>query len=126
MPPRKSKPTRKITRRQKSSRQERRRSPRVETKLLTMFRERERDERAVSFVRTLNLSSTGALIESADPLRVGQLVHVEILLDFNRVVNVQARVVHLNAQAEGFIFAGLKFHKLDKGAKQLLKEQVSP
>lgn len=103
---------------------ERRAAPRVETNLLASYRD-SACASAAGFVRTLNLSETGALIESADPFYVGQTLRLEFLLDYDRVAKVEGRVTRVTRVAE-FYRAGIAFVNVAPHMQRLLARQVSP
>lgn len=103
---------------------ERRHARRAKVKLLTAFRSLEAS--AVlkdGFVRALDLSTLGALLESPDPFVEGQQLSLEFLIDNNRIVQVNGKVNRVT-RAEEFYLVAVVFEKLSARAKRLISEQV--
>ena len=72
---------------------ERRRATRGNLKLLTAFRCLDAGKESYTgFVRALNLSPIGALLESPDKFAPGQNLALEFLLDNNRIAQTSGRV----------------------------------
>ncbi len=104
---------------------ERRKKPRVNAHLLASFRCLDKDQVTLSgFVRTLNLSEEGALLESPDPFPIGQLLNLEFLMDYDRVASVEATVNRVTRNKEMYRVA-VKFTNLSQANRRLLAKQVS-
>jgi hypothetical protein len=103
---------------------ERRKAPRVTAHLLASFRCI--DDGTVTltgFVRTLNISEEGALLESPDTFKTGQTLALEFLLDYDRMVNVEGRVLRVTRNKEGYRVA-VSFTNLTPANRRLLAKQV--
>ena len=103
---------------------ERRKSPRVTAHLLASFRCIDGGTVTnTGFVRTLNISEEGALLESPDDFPVGQTLALEFLLDYDRMVNVEGRVLRVHKNKEGYRIA-VTFTNLTSANRRLLAKQV--
>lgn len=103
---------------------ERRRKPREKAHLLSAFRFIEGgDLNLAGFVRTLNVSEAGALLESPDPFPVGQRLALELLLDEDRVIRVDAQVVRVTHSKEAY-HIGVAFADLTPANRRLIEKQV--
>ncbi len=103
---------------------ERRKSPRVTAHLLASFRCIEGGSVSnTGFVRTLNISEEGALLESPDEFSIGQILSLEFLLDYDRMVNVEGRVLRVSKNKEGYRIA-VTFTNLTSANRRLLAKQV--
>ena len=97
---------------------------RVKTNLLTAYRCLEKGTvTATGFWRTLNLSSTGALLESPDPLQEGQALELEFLLNDDQRVTVQAHVTGVK-HVKAFYNADVAFDELDAQTQRLIDLQT--
>lgn len=104
---------------------ERRRAVRGNLKLLTAFRCLEPDQEMRSgFVRALNLSKIGALLESPDEFSVGEKLAVEFLLDNNRIAQADVRVTRVTRHAP-FFHVAVEFTRVTPKAQQLIEKQIA-
>jgi hypothetical protein len=102
-----------------------RRTAQGNLKLLTAFRCLEGGtESRTGFVRALNLSTRGALLESPDEFEHGQMLALEFLLDNNRIAHVEGRVTRVTARTQ-FYHIVVEFDKLTPQARRLIDLQVS-
>lgn len=103
---------------------ERRRAKRKSVKLLTAFRYMNADqELRTGFVRTLNLSTVGALLESPDEFKVGEPLSIEFLLDNNRIAQADVRVTRVTQQ-EPFYHIAVEFTHVSARARHLIEQQL--
>jgi hypothetical protein len=103
---------------------ERRRATRGNLKLLTAFRCLDAGkESQTGFVRALNLSPIGALLESPDKFSLGQTLALEFLLDNNRIAQINGCVTRVNKRAE-FYHVAVEFAKVSSKARRLIQLQV--
>ncbi|MCL5950671.1 MAG: PilZ domain-containing protein [Chloroflexi bacterium] len=105
------------------ARTERRQKPRSGMNLLVALRSHERGNGWSGFARTLDLSESGALLETPDPFQVGQSLSIELLLNEDRVVEVNATIIRITA-AQGTHRVALKFEQLEPHVQRLLARQV--
>jgi c-di-GMP-binding flagellar brake protein YcgR len=104
---------------------ERRRAPRGNFKLLTAFRCLDADqETRTGFVRSLNLSEVGALLESPDEFAVGEKLGVEFLLDNNRIAQADVRVTRVTRQ-DPFYHIAVEFVRVSPQARRLIDKQIA-
>jgi|YNPBryantNP2012_1023418.scaffolds.fasta_scaffold03995_3 hypothetical protein len=121
--PRSSPARTKSTPRQKTV--ERRKARRRTVKLLTAFRYLDpNQELHTGFVRTLNLSTVGALLESPDEFKVGEPLSVEFLLDNNRIAQADVRVTRVTQQ-DKFYHIAVEFTHVSTRARRLIEQQLS-
>ncbi len=104
----------------KKPKTERRRATRGNVKLLTAFRAPNQN----GFVRALNLSTYGALLESPDPFSAGQTLDLEFLLDENQLVQVAGTVLRVNKKGPFYLVA-VGFGKLSAKIKRLITSQIA-
>ncbi|MEW5718721.1 MAG: PilZ domain-containing protein [Chloroflexota bacterium] len=117
-----SRPKRKSSPRKPSA--ERRRAPRGNLKLLTAFRCLDVGKESLTgFVRALNLSPIGALLESPDAFTLGQTLALEFLLDNNRIAQTDGRVTRVRKR-EKFYHVAVEFAKVSPKARRLIQLQV--
>jgi hypothetical protein len=103
---------------------ERRRATRGKLKLLTAFRCLDAGEEAhTGFVRALNLSPIGALLESPDAFALGQSLALEFLLDNNRIAQADGRVTRVNKR-DKFYRIAVEFAKVSSKVRRLIQLQV--
>ncbi len=103
---------------------ERRRAPRGSLKLLTAFRCLDVGKESLTgFVRALNLSSIGALLESPDKFDLGQNLALEFLLDNNRIAQTDGRVTRVSKR-DKFYHVAVEFAKVSSKARRLIQLQV--
>ncbi len=115
--------TRKRTIRKRAD--ERRRATRGKLKLLTAYRCLDAGaETFTGFARALNLSETGALLESPDEFAVGQTLALEFLLDNNRIVQVPGQVARVSKR-DNFYQVAVDFAKLPAPTRHLLAKQIA-
>ncbi len=103
---------------------DRRRAPRHSVKLLTAFHSL--DPAApiqTGFVRALNLSTTGALLESPDPFAIGENLALEFLINNDRIVQATGTVQRINKK-NPFYHVAVTFGKLTARSKRLILEQI--
>lgn len=113
-----------ITRTRRGKIVERRRAKRKSVKLLTAFRYLNADqELRTGFVRTLNLSTVGALLESPDEFKVGEPLSIEFLLDNNRIAQADVRVTRVT-KCEPFYHIAVEFTHLSARARRLIEQQL--
>jgi len=97
-------------------------------KLVTLHTYVSRDEtgtfRAPKPVRTLNLSSTGALIESPDRLFPEDVCTFKLVTDDGRSGEVQGRVVWVEQNPGGAYRAGIAFRNITPDEQYLLDLQL--
>ncbi len=104
---------------------ERRKARRRTVKLLTAFRYLDpNQELHTGFVRTLNLSTVGALLESPDEFKVGEPLSVEFLLDNNRIAQADVRVTRVTQQ-DKFYHIAVEFTHVSTRARRLIEQQIS-
>ena len=103
---------------------ERRKQKRVEVHFLTSYRARERAATTEGFARTLNLSLVGVMIESPDPLQVGQELTLEFLMDNDAVAKVRGRVLHVTPGRDDLHLAGIIFEAPARRVQELLARQI--
>jgi len=103
---------------------DRRRAPRRSVKLLTSFRSLNPAAPVqTGFVRALNLSTTGALLESPDPFAIGESLALEFLINNDRIVQATGTVTRINKKSP-FYHVAVTFDKLAARTKRLILEQV--
>ena len=103
---------------------ERRRATRGNLKLLTAFRCLDAGkESQTGFVRALNLSPIGALLESPDKFVSGQTLALEFLLDNNRIAQTNGRVTRVTKH-DKFYHVAVEFAKVTSKARRLIQLQV--
>ena len=103
---------------------ERRRATRGNLKLLTAFRCLDAGKESYTgFVRALNLSPIGALLESPDKFVSGQTLALEFLLDNNRIAQTNGRVTRVTKRAK-FYHVAVEFAKVTSKARRLIQLQV--
>lgn len=103
---------------------DRRRSPRYRVKLLTAFRSlNPAAPIQTGFVRALDLSTTGALLESPDPFAIGENLALEFLINNDRIVQATGTVKRINKKSP-FYHVAITFDKLTARAKRLILEQI--
>ena len=104
---------------------ERRRAARGNLKLLTAFRCLDAGKEShTGFVRALNLSPAGTLLESPDKFALDQVLSLEFLLDNNRIAQAEGRVTRV-AKRDKFYHVAVKFGKLSSQARRLIQLQIS-
>lgn len=104
---------------------ERRRASRGNLKLLTAFRCLDVDqETRTGFVRALNLSKIGALLESPDEFTVGEKLAVEFLLDNNYIAQADVRVTRVTRH-EPFYHIAVEFTRVSPQARRLIDKQIA-
>ncbi len=104
---------------------ERRKATRRNVKLLTAFRYLDANQELRSgFVRTLNLSTLGALLESPDAFQVGEQLSIEFLLDNNRIAQADVRVTRVTPRAP-FYHIAVEFTRVSTRARRLIEQQIS-
>jgi c-di-GMP-binding flagellar brake protein YcgR len=102
---------------------ERRRAPRTETKLLVSYRAQVTEPTPAGFVRSLNLSEQGMLLESPDRFEAGQLLTFEILLDYDLAAWVRGKVLRVQAQPDGSNRVAVEFENVSPETQKILKAQ---
>ena len=103
---------------------ERRRASRSNLKLLTAFRCLDAGKEShTGFVRALNLSPIGALLESPDEFAPGQNLALEFLLDNNQIAQTNGRVTRVTKRAKFYNIA-VEFAKVSPKARRLIQLQV--
>jgi c-di-GMP-binding flagellar brake protein YcgR len=103
---------------------ERRKAKRKSVKLLTAFRYlNTNQELHTGFVRTLNLSTVGALLESPDEFKVGEPLSIEFLLDNNRIAQADVRVTRVTKTEQVYHIA-VEFTRVSPRAQRLLEQQL--
>lgn len=101
-----------------------RKARRKSVKLLTAFRYlNANQELHTGFVRTLNLSMVGALLESPDEYQVGELLSLEFLLDNNRIAKADARITRVT-QADNFYHIAVEFTRVPTRARRWIEQQL--
>jgi hypothetical protein len=125
-PSKTKRPTKRPTKRTpRQTSAERRQASRGNLKLLTAFRCLDAGQESFTgFVRALNLSSVGALIESPDEFTVGQKLGVEFLLDNNRIAQADVRVTRVTPH-EKFYHVAVEFVRVSPQARRLINQQIS-
>jgi hypothetical protein len=104
---------------------ERRRASRGNLKLLTAYRCLDAGQEShTGFVRALNLSPVGALLESPDQFALGQNLALEFLLDNNRIAQTDAYVSRVSKRAK-FYHVAVEFAKVSAKARRLIGLQIS-
>jgi len=104
---------------------ERRRAARGNLKLLTAFRCLDAGkESQTGFIRALNLSPAGALLESPDEFVPGQNLALEFLLDNNRIAQTDGLVTRVTKR-DKFYHVAVEFGKLSPQARRLIQLQIS-
>ncbi|MBI3740289.1 MAG: PilZ domain-containing protein [Chloroflexi bacterium] len=103
---------------------ERRKQKRVETHLLTAYRVKDGKETVAGFVRTLNLSLVGVMLETFDPFELEQEVVLDFLMDNNEVLKLRGRVTHISSGDKGIQNVGVVFENLGNQARELLARQI--
>lgn len=104
---------------------ERRKAKRKSVKLLTAFRYlNANQELHTGFVRTLNLSTVGALLESPDEFKVGEPLSIEFLLDNNRIAQADVRVTRVTKE-DTFYHVAVEFTRVSTRARRLIEQQIS-
>ncbi len=104
---------------------ERRAKPRVTAHLLASYRCIEDGVVTLSgFIRTLNISEEGALLESPDEFKVGQVLSLEFLLDYDRIVSVEGRVTRVHKDKKPYRIAVI-FTNLTPASRRLLAKQIA-
>jgi hypothetical protein len=73
--------------------------------------------------RTRNISCTGVLLETSNPLEPGWTVHLTLGLE-NEMIGIKGRVVHMEAADEGLFWAGIEFLEMDVGGKDTLERYL--
>ncbi len=106
-------------------RAERRQTPRVNANLLVSYREENSAPSPAGFVRALNLSERGMLLETPDVFSPGQTLSFDILLDFNHVAQVEGRIVWYKHEDKGLNRVGIEFPNLSRAQKKLIVDQVA-
>jgi hypothetical protein len=76
-------------------------------------------------VQTLNLSSTGALIESSDRLVVKDVCTFKLVTDDGRSADIQGRIVWVEQGPGGAYRAGVAFRNLTPDEQYLLDLQLA-
>jgi hypothetical protein len=123
-PKSKSPTNRPIKRAPRATAAERRHAQRGNLQLLTAFRGLdEGQESFTGFVRALNLSHVGALLESPDEFTVGQRLGVEFLLDNNRIAQADVRVKRVTKR-EKFYHVAVEFFRVSPQARRLIDKQI--
>ena len=103
----------------------RRRVTRGKLKLLTAFRCLDVGKEArAGFVRTLTLSSVGALLESPDEFAPGQNLALEFLLDNNRIAQVDGCVTRVHKR-DRFYHVAVEFGQVSPRTRRLIGLQIS-
>ena len=103
---------------------ERRRAPRSTAKLLTAVRRVDKGKVTWSgFARTLNLSETGALLESPDRFRVDQDLSLEFLLDDDKIAKTEGVITRITRSKKMHHLA-VNFVKITAKTKRLLVKQI--
>ncbi len=102
---------------------ERRQKPRSQMNLLVALRLRERGDGWSGFARTLDLSEVGALLESPDSFREGQVLSIEFLLNEDRVVELQGVITRVT-DAKGTHRVAIEFQEIEPAVRRLLARQV--
>ncbi|MCX7838744.1 MAG: PilZ domain-containing protein [Anaerolineae bacterium] len=115
----------KVTAASRSKTTERRKAKRKSVKLLTAFRYlNANQELHTGFVRTLNLSTVGALLESPDEFKVGEPLSIEFLLDNNRIAQADVRVTRVTKE-DKFYHIAVEFTRVSTRARRLIEQQIS-
>ncbi|MCI0476065.1 MAG: PilZ domain-containing protein [Anaerolineales bacterium] len=124
--PKSKRPTQRPTKRApRKAPAERRQASRGNLKLLTAFRCLDAGQESFTgFVRALNLSSVGALLESPDEFAPGQKLAVEFLLDNNRIAQADVRVARVTKR-ENFYHVAVEFTRVSAQARRLIDQQIS-
>ena len=104
---------------------ERRIFTRVNANLLVSYREENSAPTPAGFVRALNLSERGMLLETPDVFSPGQTLSFDILLDFNHVAQVEGQIVWYKHQDQGLNRVGIEFPNLSRAQKKLIADQVA-
>ena len=104
---------------------ERRVAPRAPTTLLVSFREGKSAPNSAGFVRAMNLSEQGMLLEMSDRFQPGDALNFEILLDFESVARVEGTVVWFIRDHEGMNRAGIEFVNLSRAQRKLIRDQIA-
>ncbi len=103
---------------------ERRKSARSSAKVLVALRCLNRGKVTWSgFARTLNLSETGALLETPDRFHVDQDLSLEFLLDDDKILKVTGVITRLT-RSKKMYHLGVTFSKVTARDKRLLAKQV--
>jgi hypothetical protein len=109
----------------RTSSTERRRALRGNLKLLTAFRCLDKGKESLTgFVRALNLSPVGALLESPDEFDPGQNLALEFLLDNNRIAQTDGRVTRAHKRGK-FYHIAVEFAQVSPKTRRLIQLQVS-
>jgi len=104
---------------------ERRHAPRGNLRLLTAYRCLDAGEEShTGFVRALNLSTVGALLESPDRFTLGQNLALEFLMDNNEIAQTGARVSRVSKRGK-FYHIGVAFAQASPRARRLIGIQIS-
>lgn len=104
---------------------ERRKAKRKSVKLLTAFRYlNANQELCTGFVRTLSLSTVGALLESPDEFKTGEPLSIEFLLDNNRIAPADVRITRVTKEGN-FYHIAVEFTRVSTRARRLIEQQVS-
>ena len=104
---------------------ERRRAPRAETNLLVSYREDKSAPSSAGFVRALNLSETGMLLETPDRFNPGEVFAFRVLLDFDHVAEVEGKIAWFDRQDQGLNIAGIEFSNPSGAQKKIIRDQVA-
>ncbi len=76
-------------------------------------------------VRTVNLSSKGALIEAADKLYPEKVCTFKFVMDDARIVEVQGRIAWVTQPQPGVYHAGVAFRNVSVDEQYLLDLQIA-
>lgn len=104
---------------------ERRDYPRANANLLVSYREENSAPSPAGFVRAMNLSERGMLLETPDIFSPGQTLSFDILLDFNHVAQVEGSIVWYKHQDQGLNHVGIEFPSLSRAQRKLIVDQVA-
>ncbi len=103
---------------------ERRRAPRYLTIVLVSIRRMQEDQVIWSgFARSLNLSASGALIETPDQFKVGEHLSFEFLLDNHKIAAVDGGVMRIT-KSKGMKNLAIQFDPVPPKTKRLLAKQA--
>ena len=105
--------------------EEHRHSLRVDANLLVSYRQENSAPSSAGFVRALNLSDRGMLLETPDLFAPGQTLSFEIMLDFNQIAQVEGKIVWYKQQDKGLNRAGIEFPNLSRAQQKLIEDQVA-
>ncbi len=85
---------------------------------------RDGKETATGFVRTLDLSRVGVMIESPDRFESGQELTLEFLMDNDELLKIRGIVSHVTTDAQGMNRVGVIFQNVSARVQELLTRQI--